>query len=198
MNTAFTIFLMLYIAFMMLFVYVMICGNNKFHRNGLIGKIYRFITLTIPSFFTSLMKRICPKFCFSGQDDEDGSCTGPHGPCKYFVAFFFYIIYMVFSVTYLMKVYPNIPTIFNNHSENYIKFIKFFSLFVLPWPWVIFILFQFLDPGEIRNDNVESYLKIYPYDYQLYFPKLCPTLNIPIVPRSRYCKYTNKRIAYVF
>ena len=196
MNIAYTIFLMLYIGFMMLFMYVMICGNNKFHREGIIGKIYQFISYKIPKAFNSLMRKVCPKFCF-GSDDEEESCTGPHGTCKYFVAVFFYLIYMIFSLTYLIKVYPFIPLIYKDKGENIISFIKFFSLFVLPWPWVIFILFQFLDPGEIRNDNVESYLKIYPYDHQLYFPKLCPTLNIPIVPRSRYCKYTNKRIAYV-
>lgn len=189
---------MSYIAFMMLFIYVMICGNNKFHRDGIVGKIYRFISYQIPSAFNSLMKRICPKCCFSGEnDDEEESCTGPHGPCRYFVAFFFYVIYMVFSIIYLTKVYPYIPYILHDRSEKSIKYFRFVSLFVLPWPWIIFILFQFLDPGEIRNDNVESYLKLYPYDYQLYFPKLCPTMNIPIVPRSRYCKFTNKRIAYV-
>ncbi|OHT02320.1 hypothetical protein TRFO_07138 [Tritrichomonas foetus] len=183
-----------YVAFLMLLVYTMICGNNKFHRNGLIGKFYRFITITTLDWFNSTARKICPKCCFPDDDDEYNTCMGPKGPCRFFVAFFFYFIYMLFSLIYLINVYPNLYNIYGPES---VELHKFLSIFVLPWPWVIFILFQFLDPGEIRNDNVESYLKIYPYDYVLYFPNLCPTLQIPVVPRSRYCRYTQKRIAYV-
>lgn len=187
--------ILIYIIVMLIVVYAMICGNNSFHRNGFFGKVYRFITITIPKQFKRL-----PKFFpnTNNNDEDDDSCLGPHGQCKYFVITFFIGIYAFLSVVYFLTIYPSLEEIFKGESETYIRFHKFLSFFVLPWPWVLVVMFQFMDPGEIRNDNVESYLKIYPYDRQLYFPRLCPTLNIPIVPRSRYCRYINKRISYVF
>jgi hypothetical protein len=87
-------------------------------------------------------------------------------------------------------VYPRIDEFYTN-----VKFHKFFSFWVLPWTWVCFLIFQFADPGVITKENVVAYLKNYPYDGRMYKPALCPTLNIPIVPRSRYDRYTKRRIA---
>jgi hypothetical protein len=54
---------------------------------------------------------------------------------------------------------------------------------------------QFYDPGVITRENVNSYLALFPYDRTLYAPKFCRTLLIPAVARSRFCQYTDRRIA---
>ena len=158
----------------------MICGNSHYHRNGIIGALYRFFTNKI-------------FFCKSKDKNYRDGCLGPGGPCKYFVAVFFYVIYMGFALIYLFWVYPSLDKLYTN-----VQFHRFFSIWVLPWTWVCFIIFQFADPGVINKKNVNAYLKKYHYDGVLYRPALCRTLNIPVVPRSRYDRYTNKRIAYVF
>lgn len=191
----FIIFTILYAILILFLVYVSMCGMNKFHRNGIIGSIYRFLNFKLQNYISKFFIKICPCCSkFTQKKDEDHECMGPKGKCRYFIAIFFYVIYMIFCISFFSCCYPNLEKI---HPNTY-KFHKFFSLFVLPWPWVIFIYLQFADPGEITDENVESYLKIYPYDNVIYYPALCPTLKIPVVPRSRYCKYTNKRVAYVF
>ena len=182
------IVLLSYIVIFAFFTYVMICGNSNFHRNGIIGAIYRFFTKKLPSFIRNKLCFFLPK----KKEGKDG-CIGPGGPCRYFVAVFFYIIYFVFAAVYLLKVYPRIDEFYTSPS-----FHRFFSWWVLPWTWVCFIIFQFADPGVITKENVISYLKRYPYDGRMYKPGICPTLNIPIVARSRYDRYTKRRIAYVF
>jgi hypothetical protein len=57
------------------------------------------------------------------------------------------------------------------------------------------LLFQFTNPGKITAENVDGYLKIYPYDSVIYHPAKCARLLIPAVPRSRFCLYTQQRIA---
>lgn len=168
----------------------MICGNNNFHRNGVIGSIYRVINVKIPGFFRRLLGCSLKK---KDDERENDGCLGPNGPCKYFIAVFFYLIYTFFAFVYLYSVYPKLGTIYKN-----VSFHKFYSIFVLPWPWVVFIIFMFIDPGYITPKNVLSYLKLYPHDNALYLPGFCPTDHIPVVPRSRYCRYSKRRVAYVF
>ena len=183
------IFLILYILFFALFVYIMICGNIRFHRDGIIGYLYRMITKSIFKFFGKI---IC--FCVPKNKKMPGEdCLGPGGPCRYFVAIFFYIIYTGFALTYLFCVYPKLDLIYTHP-----KFHRFFSFWVLPWTWVCFFIFQVADPGVINKKNVIGYLKKYPYDGLIYEPGICRTQNIPIVPRSRFDRYTKRRIAYVY
>ena len=184
------VFLSCYFLVFIFLVYVLICGNNKLHRNGIIGQVFRFITSSLPSCFKRIVSVIMPKKCLKKDDNE---LIGNNGPLKYAVAIFFYAIYCFFALSYLVNGYPSISECFSNP-----KFHKFFAIFVLPWPWVLFLIIFLIDPGVIDEKNVLSYLKAYPYDNVLYTEKMCPTLNIPIVPRSRYCRYTNRRIAYVF
>lgn len=180
------IFLIGYIIFFTFLVYVLICGNSSTHRNGIIGKVYRIITVHIPAFFRRVFCRCLP----GGAPVDKEGCIGPHGPCKYMIAIFFYAIYLFFAIVYLTSVYPKIHLIY-----KYPLFHKIFSIYVLPWTWVCFIIFQIADPGYINAKNVNAYLKKFPYDGAMYNPNLCPTDHIPIVARSRYDRWTKKRVS---
>jgi hypothetical protein len=103
------------------------------------------------------------------------------------------VIYTFFIVVYLLFVHSNLENIYSHHLALH----RLLSYLVLPWPWLIFVALQFYDPGEITRENVKSYINLYPLDRVLYFPKVCPTLKLPVVARSRFCRYTGRRIALV-
>ena len=72
-----------------------------------------------------------------------------------------------------------------------------FIFVILLIPWIIVIIFQFIDPGSITKNNVDNYLKVYLDQQQQKHIKLnrCAYLYIPAVPRSRFCSFSQKRIA---
>lgn len=173
-----------------LIIYTMICGNNKFHRDGLIGSFYKFIFLQLPIKFQNFIAWLCPKLCKKNSDSSKVSCLGEGGPCKYFIAVFFVLFYIGMVLIYFIKVVSK----FSLYYKSPI-FHQIFTACIVPWPLLIFFIIQRVNPGVITEDNVESYLEIYPYDNVIYKPHLCSVLKIPAVARSRYCKFTLKRVA---
>jgi hypothetical protein len=162
------------------------CGNNKFHRSGFVGSVYRLFMERFPDW----VQHWAPKCC---RSEGKGGCLGRGGPCRYFIFGFYFVIYSFFIVVYLSCVDPNLKNLYAKHLALH----RLLSYLVLPWPWVIFVLLQFYDPGEITRENVKSYIDLYPLDRVLYFPKVCPTLRLPVVARSRFCRYSERRIASV-
>jgi hypothetical protein len=109
---------------------------------------------------------------------------------RYSLVLVYYLGYLVFAVIFLSYVCPQY-SLFLNKPE----FHTLFSFIIVPCPWIAVLLFQFTNPGKITAENVDMYLKIYPYDSVIYHPAKCARLLIPAVPRSRFCVYTQQRIA---
>ena len=182
--------LLTYLFLLSIGLYIMIFGNNKCHRNGIVGSLYRFFSLYLPEFLNKFFRKI---FKLKNKPTEEDSCMGKGGPCRYFILIFFIIFFSFIILIYFLFIYPYLNILYENPIKH-----QFLSIFLVPIPWIIVILLQFIDPGEINSTNVNSYLEKYPHDEVIYKKKMCPTLKIPVVPRSRYCNYTHKRIAYVF
>lgn len=170
------------------------CGNTSFHRDGIIGWIYRCFTQKIPTAFFSILQKITPAR-FRGRRSSCCfcCCSCCSNVCRYFIIFFFYLIFLFFVLVNFCNVYPESEKVFKN-QKRYL----FWSIFVLPFPWIFVIILNFVDPGTITPTNVKSYIEIYPYDNVIYRPSVCRTTNLPVVPRSRYDRYTGRRIAFVF
>ena len=180
--------LILYFIFFLFVLYVFIFGNNKCNRNTCVGSVYRFFTIKVPDTLNAWFRKIF--HLKPPSDDAEESCVGKGGPCRYFIIIFFAIMYAALVVDYFVFTYPYLSVIY-----QYPNLHRFLS-FVLPMiPWSIVIALQFIDPGVITADNVEGYLAKYPYDHVIYNEKMCPTDKIPVVPRSRYCGFTHRRVA---
>ena len=181
----FVVFLSVYFCFFIFLVYIFICGNTQKHRNGIIGKIYLFTTITIPSFcYQTFLLCLPKKMQRKAKNYEDTNFF------NYVIVIFFVMIYIYFSSVYFINCYPKTNEFLEN--PNLHKKIAFI-LWILPWIFVLLV--HFSNPGVINKYNVEEYLKIYPHDHVIYKEGICPTENIPIVPRSRYDRYSKRRIA---
>ena len=152
-------------------LYILICGSDLSHAYDWVGAVYRWAIITIPS-------RI-------------GRRTAQGGRCVYLMAAFFSFIRGFLAVVWFVRVAPHVTSLFS-HPYVYAAI----TLLLGVWPLIWFVVFQRCDPGEITERNVESYLERYPHDNLIYTPRICPTTNLPIVPRSRYCRFTHRHIAY--
>lgn len=103
-----------------------------------------------------------------------------------------FFVYLYFCVVYLTEVVPEMPLFLSSWEPHVIA-----SYFVIPLPILLYGALWILDPGVITKSNVSTYLSKYPCDNVIYHQRTCPTDGIPVVPRSRYCRFTNCRIAYV-
>jgi hypothetical protein len=170
-------FLVGYFVVIFFLVYILICGNTRFHRNGLIGKLHTLLRVTLPHSLRSLSRATGIPCCTGG--------------CRYLTVFFYLFAFVYLAGAYIAEVLPSAEFFL---SDPDFHLILSFALLLIPW--VFFFAFQIADPGTITRSNVESYLSAYPYDSLLYRSKLCPTDGIPVVPRSRYCRFTRRRVAY--
>lgn len=174
---------------MIFIIGVLIFGRADCCKNTLFGKLYRFFAERFPKYIENKARKIF-RMRPAEEDVYQSDCAGKGGPCRYFVITGFAIMYAVLVYDYFKNTYSFIPLLHSNVLTHRIL------SYVLPSiPWIIVIALIFMDPGVINAENVEGYLKKYPYDHIVYKEKLCPTGKIPVVARSRYCGYTNRRVA---
>lgn len=169
---------------MALLIYIIICGQNKYHKNGIIGHLYVLITTTIPNRLDKFFEKHLPSWLLNLSPNFANNIF------KYMTMLFYSCIYGFFALTFLIKSYGSFQNIFIHPYLN-----MFISITILPWPWIILILLNNMNPGIITKENYKDYLKIYPYDSVLYKERVSDTEGFPIVPRSHYCSFWNCRVA---
>jgi hypothetical protein len=177
-----------YVVLSVVLLYILMCGNNKLHRDGFVGSLYRLLLYRCPDLLAAALSRLFPRLC---PRDRPGGCMGRGGPCRYCIFLFYLGLYAGFVVCYARFVHPNVARIYTARVALH----RSLTFLVLPWPWVIVVLLHFCDPGVVTREPVNSYIALFPVDGVLYPRQLCRTLRIPAVARSRFCQYTGRRIA---
>ncbi|OHT15361.1 DHHC zinc finger domain containing protein [Tritrichomonas foetus] len=175
----------LYIALLLLFLYA-IFKNAGFESQN--NPIFLFFFDTIPHILLKPFKNIIKHREISQTSAQ--TLFGPGSRTRYLVVLIYYFVYHAFALIFIINVFPSFPFILENPEFHHM-----FAFVVLLLPWIIVLAFQFADPGIITTSNVDDYLRIYPYDKMMYHPAKCAYLLIPAVPRSRFCKFTNYRVA---
>lgn len=169
--------------FLSALLYILICGSDLSHAYDWVGAVYRW---------ASQIGRRTTQYAPSWIQQEPAAVRlGKGGRCVYLVAAFFSFIRGFLAVVWFVRVAPHVTRLFR-HPYVYAAM----TLLCGPWPLIWFVVFLRSDPGEITERNVNSYLEIYPHDNLIYTPRVCPTTNLPVVPRSRYCRFTHRHIAY--
>lgn len=179
MGVGVVVFVGFYLAFVAFGVYLLICGSHRRHQNDFVGRIYRFFSVEMSFRAKSVVRRVLPDVKW-----EENVFS------RYFVFVFFVVMYWVLAFVGLRRFYPIMHLVSSVPEVRRMAFV-----ILLPFPWFFVALILILNPGYVTSETVESYLAIYPFDNIIYKPKLCYTLGIPAVARSRFCKYTNHRIA---
>lgn len=175
--------------FGMIITYIVMCGTDPSHSNGCVGWLHKLIIVRAPNWIAEILMRVFP--AMKRKWNKGAGCIGVNGPCHYLSLVIFTVIYGSLGYVYFKSCYKYLKFVF---PATHV-FQKCLIFGALPMPWIIFLVLQKIDPGEITEGNVEMYLRRYPYDDVIYQKKECSTLGFLAPARSRYCRFTRKRIA---
>eukprot|EP01129_Flabellula_baltica_P001010 TRINITY_DN10931_c0_g1_i1.p1 TRINITY_DN10931_c0_g1~~TRINITY_DN10931_c0_g1_i1.p1 ORF type:complete len:383 (+),score=43.55 TRINITY_DN10931_c0_g1_i1:29-1177(+) len=178
--------LWIYLISTVVFIYSLLMGDSNFHRNGIIGKLNRLITVYGPSYASHLGASIFPRRIVDMCIGCKSYCIDQKNP--FLMIFYLLLVIGGYSV-HLVTVTPLIP-------GTLVKNWHWYSLFVsVVWDLAWYYHVCTSDPGTITKHNNEKRLKEYDYDNQLYFPKKCKTCDIIRPARSKHCSICNRCVS---
>jgi len=182
-----SLFLGVYLVILVILIYSLFFGSCSVHKHGYFHAMYLYLTRNIPDAFHSFIFAITPRLTRK-HTAKNKRKTKKYVP--YLILLSYYTLYHLIAIVFLIKVYPSISE-FVDRPEYY----QMATYCLIIGPWLVFIVLQIVDPGVINKDNVNFYMDLYPYDNIIYKKCLCKVFEIPAVARSRYCEFTQQRVA---
>lgn len=200
-----------YIFVLVVFVVVLICGDQPRLRNTPISFLNNLCFRTIPTFCT---ETLLPRLCRGRRRSDDALSFISVVFEKYIMpAAFFFIIALVFSFAQsaLIQRLPELELYtplspcprsrFFCHSPTAIAFPPRTPTNIVPMYVVVSLVSWFIvklsDPGTVNSFTLSLYLPLYPYDSLLFSAETppCRTCQQPKLPRSKHCRLCNRCVA---
>eukprot|EP01095_Lingulamoeba_sp_RSL-Kostka_P006256 TRINITY_DN1959_c0_g2_i2.p2 TRINITY_DN1959_c0_g2~~TRINITY_DN1959_c0_g2_i2.p2 ORF type:complete len:295 (+),score=49.41 TRINITY_DN1959_c0_g2_i2:1605-2489(+) len=159
----------------------MLFGQSKFHRDGMIGEIFVFLTHTLPLFGKKVAVKIIGLKTFDRMVFLQNYCFFRRNP---FLQIFYLGIVLSCLGVVLYCAFPILPL---HHKIGC-------------WTTIGIVFFVFYkastsDPGVITPDNIEQFRYNYRYDGVIYRKKFCKTCKIVRPARSKHCGICNKCVS---
>lgn len=181
-----------YILVVAFFIYVFLFGQSDFHRDGIVGRIYVFLSDTLWEKLGKVMGRVFgEKSVVWCSKMWDYVANQPNPLTQIFYLSLIlpgYIIFNLCAVPY-----------FPDGLEGDTLVWRFRKFMVPAWTAVTltsFLLASLSDPGVITAENIDEFKDEYPRDDVLYKEeKVCNTCGFVRPPRSKHCRKCNLCIA---
>jgi len=161
-------------------------GTSEFHREGIVGKLNRFLTYHMWVKLHSISNKFLPASVVNIFTTLGNYCCNSRNP--FLIIFYICLVgggYIMFNIFGM----HHVPGPFLGVAHKYI-----FHIFV----WCVLGWFAHVcmsDPGTITKENLKFHLSKYPFDGLLYDPKECTTCKIIRPPRSKHCRLCNRCVA---
>ncbi|EFA77685.1 hypothetical protein PPL_12294 [Heterostelium album PN500] len=175
-----------YIIFAVIVIYSLSFGNSNFHRDGIVGKINRFLTTGLPNFCSSILSFICPRFLKRYSER--------------FIDYFLYKPNRILQIAYLILVVGG-SYLFMKDTYPYLNgyiaptYHKIGSVIAIVITLTSFVVSSVSDPGYITHENHSGFQSKFKYDRILYVKKSCETCEFVKPSRSKHCRVCDKCVA---
>ncbi|GAQ79895.1 hypothetical protein KFL_000400390 [Klebsormidium nitens] len=183
---AFVWILGVYIAFIALFLLVMLFGESPAFEGTIVHSAHTFITSRSCELIQVGIQRACgeraARFC-------SGACDAfLNKPNPALQIFYLVLIgggWLLFATVAL----PLIPGLYLSAIHRYTAPLAVLGCLTT------FLLTSFCDPGVLTPSNVDAHLRAFKIDNQIYEEKVCGTCQLPRPARSKHCSVCNRCVA---
>ncbi|GBB84791.1 hypothetical protein RclHR1_11360005 [Rhizophagus clarus] len=176
----------LYLSVLCFFIFVLLMGPSSRFRNGPIGKLNNFLTVTLFGWIRQSYRGIC-------GNRASATCDGLY---NYFmeeknpVLVIVYLTLLTGSILlFYITAWPNIPGHYLSDVHKYLVPI------VIIFTYASYIIACKSDPGKITRDNVITACKMFEYDFLIFEPKECKTCVFLKPARSKHCSLCKMCVA---
>ncbi len=152
---------------------ILLFGPSPGWKDGFLGKAYDFLMNDAWKLFLGSVESVCGTRVASGLDSAATRVFATSHPG---LQLFYLGILTTALVLFFIHGYGKLPNpVIGPWQTNYI------IPSIIALTYYSFYKCSTVDPGRITQDNLQSALDMYPYDYILYTPKQCQTCQ-----RSKY------------
>ncbi|KAI8987165.1 DHHC palmitoyltransferase-domain-containing protein [Pilobolus umbonatus] len=172
---------LLLVTFLVVFgivVFILLFGESPSLRNGIVGKINRWLTHSAPRGLSWILLKTLGKSNLDKMAKGWAYCCESRNP---FLQTFFILLSASAISGYLYYALPHMPGPFLNEIHYVIIPIQIITLYV------VYYVACTANPGHITKDNLQKHLDYYPYDGLIFKPKTCNTCNLQKPARSKHC-----------
>jgi len=170
------------------FVYVMLFGQSEFHRDGLIGKIQRFMVYTVPTTAGRIAVKVCGRKMVNLAGRLGDYVFNQANPLLQL--FYLFLVTSSCIVFYSLAYGRILEGVLTSH------------LHAVTAPLLTATTYYFFyaacksDPGMITQGMIREALKVYPCDGVLFVEgKTCSSCNFEKPARSKHCSICKACIA---
>lgn len=163
-------------------MYILMFGESS---TGCVGKLHRWITTVPCDLCGRFLTRCCSQQWIDRLDGVYEYCCWTPNP---FMQMFFVGLVAAGYVIFWQNCWQYLGVaVTSAHKVGAVV-----ALVIDTW---LYCMACYSDPGEITEENVERYLKLYPHDSILFHPGKCPTTGLDKPARSKYCRISKKMYA---
>ena len=171
------------------FVFVLLCGPSETFRRGPVGRLHRYLTVSLPSRGSRWLRRLLGARVYGALARAVDYAVNQRNP--------------FLQIFYLTLVAGGFTT-FAASAKDYIfdpqgRYISPGHYYALPVVVAVtlgsFWLASVSDPGRVTKANVGAAVRAYPYDMLIFVPKECATCKVSRPARSKHCAYCDICVA---
>ncbi|KAF1801220.1 DHHC palmitoyltransferase-domain-containing protein [Mucor lusitanicus] len=172
------VYLVLFLTAFGFIVFTLLFGESPSLRNGMIGKLNRFLTATLPRALSWLLVKTVGKSNLNRFGTCWAYCCESRNP---FLQIFFVSLSSVSIAGFLYNALPHMPGPYLHKIHFLIIPAQIISIYAS------YYVACTSNPGIITPENLQQHLDYYKYDGLIYKPKTCITCKMQKPARSKHC-----------
>lgn len=178
-----------YLVFFFLFLYVLLFGQTKMHKDGKVGRVHSCLKNCAFSFLSGCIQCFGDSFIFRYFDGVKNYVFFSKNPL---MQLFYLCIISGNVLCYCVFVLPHR----SEFDAEFPPFVFYFGYVLCVNAYVSFFVASFSNPGIVTKKSLSRFCSAFEYDHVLYQKKdFCRYCRLPKPARAKHCRLTNRCVS---